>query len=77
MDFGLFDDRFTVGLSYYDKKTEDCFTTVNVSTVNGVNSYVMNGGSLTNQGYSVYITGYPVRTEIGLEFIRKLVREYQ
>lgn len=62
LDFGLFDDRFTVGLSYYDKKTEDCFTTVNVSTVNGVNSYVMNGGSLTNQGYSVYITGYPVRT---------------
>ena len=63
LDFGLFEDRLTVGLSYYDKKTEDAFTTVNVSTVNGVSSYVMNGGSLTNQGYSVYMTGYPVRTE--------------
>ena len=63
LDFGLFEDRLTVGLSYYDKKTEDAFTTVNVATVNGVSSYVMNGGSLTNQGYSVYMTGYPVRTE--------------
>ena len=63
LDFGLFNDRLTMGLSYYDKKTEDCFTTVNVSTVNGVSSYVMNGGSLTNQGYSAFITGYPVRTK--------------
>ena len=63
LDFGLFNDRLTLGLSYYDKKTEDCFTTVNVSTVNGVSSYVMNGGSLTNQGYSEFITGYPVRTK--------------
>ena len=63
LDFGLFDDRFTASLSYYDKKTEDAFTTVNVSTVNGVNSYVMNGGSLTNVGYSVYLVGYPVRTK--------------
>lgn len=63
LDFGLFNDRLTLGLSYYDKKTEDCFTTVNVSTVNGVSSYVMNGGSLTNQGYSAFITGYPVRTK--------------
>lgn len=63
LDFGLFNDRLTAGLSYYDKKTEDCFTTVNVSTVNGISSYVMNGGSLTNQGYSVFITGYPVRTK--------------
>lgn len=31
--------------------------------MNGVSSYVMNGGSLTNQGYSAFITGYPVRTK--------------
>mgnify|MGYP001283645423 CR=1 FL=1 len=48
----------------YLKKTEDCFTTVQVSSVNGVpgHSYVMNGGNLENNGYSVGLSGIPVKT---------------
>lgn len=63
LDFGLFKSRLNLSLSYYDKKTEDCFTTVQVSSVNGVNSYVMNSGTISNKGYSVYLTAYPVRTK--------------
>lgn len=63
LDFGFFNSRLNFSLSYYDKKTEDCFTTVQVSTVNGVNSYVMNNGTISNKGYSVYMTAYPVRTK--------------
>lgn len=61
LDLGLFDSRLNLSLSYYDKKTEDCFTTVQVSTVNGLSSYVMNSGSITNRGYSIYLTASPIR----------------
>lgn len=62
LDCSLFDSKLSLSLSWYYKKTTDCFTTVNVSSVNGVGAYVMNGGSTENNGYSVYLTATPVRT---------------
>lgn len=62
LDCGLFQSRLNISLSWYYKKTTDCFTTVNVSSVNGLKTYVMNGGSTENNGYSVYISATPVKT---------------
>lgn len=63
LDIGLFDSRLHASFSWYYKKTTDCFTTVEVSSVNGLSSYVMNGGSTENSGYSVYVSGSPVKTK--------------
>ncbi len=49
-------------LSAYWKKTTDAFMNKTVSTVNGVSSYVINGGDVTNKGYSFDITATPLRT---------------
>lgn len=61
----LFNYRMMFELSYYYKMTKDAFTTVQVSSVNGVpgNSYMMNGGDIRNSGGSVYISGSPIQTK--------------
>ena len=64
MEASFFRNRLSVGGSFYSKKTKDSFTTVNVSSVNGVpgNSYIMNGGDLENLGYSVSVGVTPIKT---------------
>lgn len=65
LNVGLLDNRLRIGGTFYRKETENCFTTVQVSSVNGVpgHSYVMNGGDLRNSGYSVSLYTVPVRTK--------------
>ncbi|WP_225554040.1 SusC/RagA family TonB-linked outer membrane protein [Sphingobacterium bovistauri] len=64
MEASFFRNRLNLSGSFYSKKTKDSFTTVNVSSVNGVpgHSYVMNGGDLENTGYSVSLGVTPVKT---------------
>ena len=45
----------------YSKKTEDAFLSKNISTVNGIQQYVVNSGTITNWGYSVAVTAVPVQ----------------
>lgn len=65
LELSMFDNRLGVSGTLYWKKTRDCFTTVQVSSVNGVpgHSYIMNGGDLENNGYSVVLSGTPIRTK--------------
>lgn len=63
VDASFFGGRLTVGLDAYYKITHDAFTTVPVSTVNGVSTYVMNGGDIKNRGFSISLMGYPVKTK--------------
>ena len=63
LDMSFFDHRLEMELSAYYKKTTDAFMTKRVSTVNGVGSYVINGGDVTNKGYSLDITATPLRTK--------------
>ena len=62
LDMSFFDHRLEMELSGYWKKTTDAFMNKTVSTVNGVSSYVINGGDVTNKGYSVDITATPLRS---------------
>lgn len=62
LDMSFFDHRLEMELSAYWKKTTDAFMNKTVSTVNGVSSYVINGGDVTNKGYSVDITATPLRS---------------
>lgn len=61
LDFSLFNGRLEGNLNGYYKKTKDAFMNKAVSTVNGVSSYVINGGDITNKGYSVDLTYTPIR----------------
>lgn len=63
LDMSFFKNRLSLNGSLYFKRTDDCFTTVQVSTVNGVPNYTMNGGKLKNDGYSIYLSAIPVKTE--------------
>lgn len=63
LSISLLDSRLNLEGSFYYKKTDDCFTHVQVSSVNGVsgNTYVMNGGVTQNSGYSISISATPVK----------------
>lgn len=59
----FFDGRLNIDMDFYYKKTRDLFSSVAVSSVNGVpgGTYTMNNGTLTNKGLSVSLSGYPIR----------------
>lgn len=62
IDMSFFDRRLQIGGDVYYKKTKDAFTTVPVSVTNGISQFVINGGDITNRGFSIYVHGYPIRT---------------
>ncbi|MFO3729323.1 SusC/RagA family TonB-linked outer membrane protein [Butyricimonas muris] len=63
LDLSFFKSRVNIEGSLYFKKTEDCFTSVRVSTVNGLSNYTMNSGDLKNDGYSIALQVKPIKTK--------------
>jgi len=65
LNVGLFDSRLGLEFSVYHKKTTNCFTDVQISSVNGVggHTYKMNGGDVKNSGYSITLSATPVKTK--------------
>ncbi|WP_303032938.1 SusC/RagA family TonB-linked outer membrane protein [Bacteroides acidifaciens] len=63
LELSLFERRLTLSGDVWFKHTTDAFSSINISTVNGISSYQMNNGTIDNKGYSFYISGYPIRTK--------------
>lgn len=63
LDMSLFDHTLEMEISAYYKKTKDAFMTKKVSAVNGTSSYVINGGDVTNKGYSFDVTYNAIRNK--------------
>lgn len=63
LELSLFYNRLQVEGSLFHKYTEDAFMTKTISTVNGMSSYVVNGGNISNNGYSVSLTANPVMSK--------------
>lgn len=61
VEIGLFNNRLNVEGEVYFKRTKDAFMSKSISTVNGMSSYVVNGGNISNDGFSVNLTATPVR----------------
>ena len=61
LTFALLDNRIQMETEYYYKHTKNAFMTKKVASMNGLNSYTINGGDIENQGYSVSLTTIPVR----------------
>lgn len=60
LDVSFFNHKVEMEGSLYYKKTSNAFMNKTVSSINGVSSYVINGGDITNKGYSVDITVSPI-----------------
>lgn len=63
LDMSLFSHRLEMEVSLFYKKTVDAFMNKKVSSVNGTTNYVINGGDVTNKGYSFDITATPILTK--------------
>ncbi len=62
IDLAFLNNRLEVEGDLYFKRTKDAFMTKSISTVNGYSSYVVNGGNISNDGYSISVTGRPIQT---------------
>lgn len=60
LNFSFLKNRIQLEAQYYYKHTKDAFMTKEVASINGVDSYVINGGDVQNQGYSFDLTAIPV-----------------
>lgn len=61
LEMSFFNRRLQLEGNVYYKKTSDAFLTKDISSVNGVEEYVVNSGEITNYGYSIAVTAVPVR----------------
>ncbi len=61
LSFSVLNRRLQFEGEVYYKKTKDAFLLKDISSVNGVNSYYVNSGNITNKGYSLSVTAVPVR----------------
>ncbi|MBD5322342.1 MAG: SusC/RagA family TonB-linked outer membrane protein [Bacteroides sp.] len=62
LDLAFLGNRLEVEADLYFKRTKDAFMSKTISTVNGYESYIVNGGNISNDGYSISVTGRPIQT---------------
>lgn len=60
LDFGFLKNRINGSVSYFYKKTRNAFLSKTVSEINGVDSYTVNQGTITNQGVELSLRVTPV-----------------
>lgn len=60
VDFSLFNRKISGTVEYYHRKTIDAYVSKSISEINGVSGYVINGGTITNQGYDLTLRFIPV-----------------
>ncbi len=62
LNTSLWNSRLQLELTYFDKETKDAFVQRPISGINGYSSYMVNGGNISNKGYTVDFTVVPVRS---------------
>ncbi len=60
LNTAIWNNRIQAELSYFYKETTDAFIKRPISAINGYNAYMVNGGDITNKGYSVDLTLIPI-----------------
>ena len=60
LDFSFFKNKINGSVSYYYKKTRDAFLTKTISEINGIDTYVINSGTLENQGVELSFNFTPI-----------------
>jgi TonB-linked SusC/RagA family outer membrane protein len=62
-DFGLFKNRFTGTVDYYDRKSEDLLLNEPLSPTSGFTTVTRNVGSMYNRGVEVTVNVAPIQTK--------------
>lgn len=62
LEFALFNEKLVGNVSAYYRHTEDAFLKKTVSTINGIESYTVNQGTLDNYGFEFTFNFVPVNT---------------
>lgn len=62
--FSLLKNKISGSVGYYYKKTTDAFLNKQVSEINGVSTYVINEGTLINQGVEVAFSFTPINQQL-------------
>lgn len=73
MTFSLFNGKVGGTVGYFYKKTNDAFLEKTISDVNGVPNYVVNKGSLSNQGVELTLNFVPINQRVGANGKKGLV----
>lgn len=60
-EFGLFDGRIKGEFNWYDKKTSNLLSNMDLPSSMGINYYVANVGEVKNRGWELSLSGYPIR----------------
>ncbi|MGV0979389.1 SusC/RagA family TonB-linked outer membrane protein [Empedobacter falsenii] len=63
LEMGMFKNRVTFDVSYYNRKTVDLITPVDVSSSSGASSIWMNAGDMVNKGIEASLNVIPVKSE--------------
>lgn len=63
LDFGLFNNRISGSVEYYERKSQDLLSNVTFPSILGFNSALINAGKMTNKGLDISIRGQVVRTK--------------
>lgn len=64
LEFSLWKNKIGGSVGYYYKHTKDAFLTKQVSEINGVSTYVVNKGELSNQGLEVTLRFVPIEQKV-------------
>ncbi|WP_292270585.1 SusC/RagA family TonB-linked outer membrane protein [Butyricimonas sp.] len=70
LDFSFLNDAIKGTVSYYYKKTKDAFLNKTVSEINGITNYMINKGTLENQGWEFALNFVPFNPQGGTDNFR-------
>lgn len=68
LDFGLFNNRLTGTVEYYNTQTKDLLQRVGLPATSGVSGYVANVGATENKGYEISLNGVILDNPDGLSW---------
>lgn len=61
LEFAMFNGRLKGEFNFYDKKTSNLLSNMDLPNSMGINYYVANVGEVKNRGWELSLSGYPVR----------------
>ncbi|KOS08224.1 TonB-dependent receptor [Flavobacterium akiainvivens] len=59
----MFDSRFNVDFTYYNRKTTNDIVAATISSTSGFNTALFNVGEISNKGVEVLVGGTPIKTD--------------
>ncbi|GAA3604413.1 SusC/RagA family TonB-linked outer membrane protein [Flavivirga amylovorans] len=63
LDFGLFNNRISGSIEYYERKSQELLSNVIFPSILGFNSALINAGEMVNKGLDISIRGDVVKTK--------------